>query len=1103
MSEEQLDSMDSTMCKRPSIGMANLLDALPTLDVQSPRSRKRKRKVAASPATELVLSAHIVPLNANQLQLPFQDGALRTASPLTAVGNLAKESPLTPSPKGRVVSAKELFDAIPNDNFFEVIAAHGVEFCGSEDEAQAIHERASEGTDGGIVINVNDYQDAAHGKTLLHQACRMGSLQVIKCLLYHGADIMKPCTAGRTPAHDTISGSQRSLALTILKTLYDHEPSVLQVVDTNGTHVVHLAAIHGCLDVLQWCTTLHKTPITLAITSFSGRNVLHYAAYNGRLAVLQWLLAENNRDPARRELSIMSHDVNGYTVLHYAAMGSHLDICEWLVLEAPTRHEVSITAANSDGRRPIDLTQDATLQDFLEEISQLPSAPTRVRCLGADRCSLGVSWTMEPLSDDPEINATLAPLWYELEYCKKPPGLRRSSKLLQVMQFLPIGAATVATASASSYLLKWEKIDVLIQPDTCEYWLGGLESDCEYLIRMRAVNRNGYGEYSVPQISSEFTTISNNSSSGVTPFIGTVELELLEARRLPAEMGSRYDATVQDGRYYSVFVVDSQANAKESRSLYRVRSDFATIQQDLLLAGSLNASRHPGFSFCSRFRVPETSDATLTIEIRRETTSVSYHVIGTATLSLMELVRGYPAKISWVPLESQTSSSCGELLLRSLFLADGITALPHPTRPELLCCTAEELLDESPADPLSPKPTEDQPRSPLSRAFSDSELVGKYDALGFKVFPSASQTRSYDCYHLHHECMATQQERQWLAFHRKHTGDAGASSDSLYSALLKDESALSALYESSPQRDSLQQLRRLVWDGIPPHCRRVLYMRLSGAEAKKRAACSSYYQQQLERARAGGLTGFEAARKQIQVDLQRTFAGHQSWINSTEGQGAMERVLVAYAVHNAAVGYRQSMSYLVGRLLCLFHSRRTHEDESNECIEEDVFWMIVTLCEDYFPSYFAKGMEGLHIDGMVLERLLATRLPNVTRHFQLVLQNQVQTGLLLVTGWLLPVFTAGFPSETSFRLLDVVLLERSSVVFALVLALLRMARPQILGETRDYMQLFRCLKDRDRRLYDTALLMEIAYEEHDVIQSKIDGLRRECAGEYANTPVSP
>ncbi|GLE11348.1 hypothetical protein PINS_up023728 [Pythium insidiosum] len=300
-----------------------------------------------------------------------------------------------------------------------------------------------------------------------------------------------------------------------------------------------------------------------------------------------------------------------------------------------------------------------------------------------------------------------------------------------------------------------------------------------------------------------------------------------------------------------------------------------------------------------------------------------------------------------------------------------------------------------------------------------------------------------------------------------------------------------ALYRD-PSVRSLERLRRLVWEGIPPSSRRALYLQLSGAETRRLAAPQAYYRELETRTRP---EGFDAIQRQVQVDLQRTFAGHRSWINTPDGQQAMERVLLSFARHNPAIGYCQSMSFIVGRLLCLFHdpSIRSTDSEGDASIEEDVFWLLVVLCEDVFPSYYTKGMDGLHVDGRVLETLLPKRLPKVVRHFQLVLQSPPQMGLLLVTGWLLPVFCAVFPSETSFRLLDVVVCEGSSVVFALVIALLRMAQRGFIHETRDHMQLFRFLRDRDTRLHDTALLLEIAREEHELLRREfdIDGLREQ------------
>lgn len=240
---------------------------------------------------------------------------------------------------------------------------------------------------------------------------------------------------------------------------------------------------------------------------------------------------------------------------------------------------------------------------------------------------------------------------------------------------------------------------------------------------------------------------------------------------------------------------------------------------------------------------------------------------------------------------------------------------------------------------------------------------------------------------------------------------------------------------------------------------------------------------------------FAVAKKQIQVDLKRTFAGNdECWLTSDAGQKSLQRVLLAYALHNDDLGYCQSMTFVVGRLLCLFHSQSCDgEAELPIQDEERVFWLLHVLCEDFFPSYYTQGMTGLQVDGAVLEKLMRMRLPKLYRHFQ-----QLHTppmGLVLVTQWLLPLCCAVFPSETTFRFLDVLFYEGSSVVFAVAIALLRVSQHELLAENVDYTQLFRFLRARDQRLHDAPLLMEVAFEEHQLLAPQIGSLRQQAARE--------
>ncbi|TYZ66604.1 hypothetical protein PybrP1_008124 [[Pythium] brassicae (nom. inval.)] len=1128
-------------------------------------------------------------------------------------------------------SPRELFAAVADDTFFGFLEAFNLQLSDGAGDAA---------TRGATAIPINAYADQ-HGKTLLHHACRLGKLHVATALLFHGVDVLARCHIGRTAFHDAISCGDAPTALALVQLLFAHEPRGLSIVDTNGSHIVHLAAIHGCLDVLQWYAALllakrerehddngsgdtvgrcrDAAPAValapLSITSFSGRNLLHYAAYNGRLRVLQWALSSANRWSLA--FSAAALDANGYSLLHYAAMGGHLELCEWLVNHSSTRSDLHILAKNSAGQTAFDLAKTPEVKLFVAQASQLPPTPVNVRCVGADASSLGVAWDVA-LHADLLLRDVLAPLAFELEYCKKPKGLSGASGLLSMVLLMP--------ASASPYLLRWEQLRVRMAPSAREFWLAGLERDTEYLVRVRAVNRNGCSAFTAPNLSvSEFQTTgagsglrrilglfprSSSSSAAAPTFIGTLHLELLEARHLRVAVGGGDDddgreharaqsadhghvycqltvslsdvalATTPPSRRRTVPLVAAalrKMGSARTKTLYCVRSERARIQEEMVLAGSSHALQHPAFDVSVRFRVPEAADAMLTVEVRHRTHRVDA-VIGVLRIPLIDFVRGLPAKLQWLSLESASSRAfvlppsspvppssaasskapqddadpvCGEILLRALFLADGITELPHPTCGDRMSSSAQELLAAYPeAGGSSSSTKRDAEAAGTGRGGGD-----RFDAMGFRVFdpreplgggvgPTRGLSKSYEYYKLLQECVDRRQTQRWEAFHH----DAHASSSdaaprsrrSLSSRQSRHSSSSSDVPGSSGggacacafsapdvsccpyDARTSSALRRLVWDGVPSAWRPAIYVRLSGALRERARYPPQYFQSLLQRtaaARAESPTraarkvdetrrdsserrAFEAAERQIQVDLQRTFAGNACWINSAAGQRALERVLLAYAVHNHALGYCQSMTFIVGRLLCLFQfhtggtattTDATDAGDATDAVAADelAFWMLAVFCEKFFPAYYTKGMAGLQVDGLVLESLMRQRLPKVHRHLQ-----QLQTphmGLLLVTQWLLPVCCAVFPSETSFRLLDVLLAEGSRAVFALAIALLRVSQHELLAETNDYMQLFRFLKDRDLRLYDTALLLELARDEHAVVQHEIDALRRRFA----------
>ncbi|RLN95939.1 hypothetical protein BBJ28_00020923 [Nothophytophthora sp. Chile5] len=1089
------------------------------------------------------------------------------------------------SPPSSPTGTRELFASIgKGDAFFELLASRGLTIGSTSDSSDVEDLQASNGH-----IDISHCLDS-NGRTLLHQACRCGNVHATKCLLFHGASASVRCPEGRTPFHETTSSTLSNSTLELLKLLFEYEPAGFTLVDGNGSHVLHLAAIHGNLEVLKWCASLRTGPakqpssetsastlrpylLPLGITSFSGRSMLHYAAYNGRLNVLQWLLGPDN--PRRGELELGALDVNGYSVLHYAAMGAPLEVCEWLVLNAPTRGQLSLTTRNSEGKTAVELAdaRPTAIKQFLAEASRLPSVPSDLRCIGADASSLGVAWHLEPACTDTRLDDTLKPLYFHLEVCKKPTGLSRASGFLTMLMLMPPTSPTSprspnptpAAAFSSSYLLNWEPLGLLLQPEAREHWLCGLERDTEYLVRMRARNRNGFSGYSVPNLTGVFSTSGGRRRSasslqrffGISDqepppesfadsFIGNLHFELLEARGLPVastsslERGSEASAKTpkaSQGRYYGVISIDtpsvSEGEASEgfggNRRIYCVRTPLARLQQDVVLSGSSQAWRHPRFALKTVFRVPEAVAQTqVTIAVHHETQQRSNSCcVGQLSLSLADLIRGMPAKMQWLSLANASDSQAdgGLILLRTLFLADGISELPHPTLPNTWGTTAEELLaTEQPQEPPRSVGSGGSGSPPISssscRSLQASALV---DRLGFRVFNPEMQLRngewqqsrvsegaakSYAYYQLLLEALEQQQELQWQRLRCQTHVDSTEGAPAC--RITHSEALESCAFDAFDRR----AVRELVWRGIPASRRPELYSKMSGAQFLRSRFPLDYYGnlvQQLEnpaeddaQATTSG-SRFAAAKRQIQVDLRRTFAGSEEcWLTSHAGQKALERVLLAYALHNDVLGYCQSMTFVVGRLLCLFQaqSRLSKSDEGYEDqetlelpleAEERVFWLLLVLCEDLFPSYYTQGMTGLQVDGAVLETLVRRRLPKVYRHFQKLQAPPV--GLVLVTQWLLPLCCAVFPSETTFRFLDVLLFEGSTVVFAIAIALLRISQHELLAENADYTQLFRFLRARDQRLYDAPLLLEVAYEEHKLLGAEIEPLRRRFAQE--------
>lgn len=166
-------------------------------------------------------------------------------------------------------------------------------------------------------------------------------------------------------------------------------------------------------------------------------------------------------------------------------------------------------------------------------------------------------------------------------------------------------------------------------------------------------------------------------------------------------------------------------------------------------------------------------------------------------------------------------------------------------------------------------------------------------------------------------------------------------------------------------------------------------------------------------------------RGQIEKDLPRTFPGHPAL--DEDGRNALRRLLTAYARHNPCVGYCQAMNFFAGLLLLLMP-------------EENAFWTLVGILDDYFDGYYSEEMIECQVDQLVLEVLVREKFPKLVNHL-----DYLGVQVAWVTGpWFLSIFMNVLPWESVLRVWDVLLFEGNRVMlFHTALALMELYGPAL------------------------------------------------------------
>ncbi|XP_020815717.1 TBC1 domain family member 9 isoform X2 [Drosophila serrata] len=213
----------------------------------------------------------------------------------------------------------------------------------------------------------------------------------------------------------------------------------------------------------------------------------------------------------------------------------------------------------------------------------------------------------------------------------------------------------------------------------------------------------------------------------------------------------------------------------------------------------------------------------------------------------------------------------------------------------------------------------------------------------------------------------------------------------------------------------------LIVEGIPDQLRQEIWLIFSGAIHDKEMN-PGLYEDLVEKA-ACIKNCF--AHDEIDRDLPRSLPEHPAF-QSTDGIGALRRVLQAYALRNPQVGYCQAMN-IVSSVFLLF------------CDEENAFWMLASLCENLLPDYYKDKVVGAQIDQGVLNELVETHLPDLHGHLE-----KLGVIKMISISWFLTIFMSVISYESSLHILDCFFYEGAKIIFMISLQIIEWNRDKLL-----------------------------------------------------------
>ncbi|XP_071980237.1 TBC1 domain family member 30-like isoform X2 [Engystomops pustulosus] len=173
---------------------------------------------------------------------------------------------------------------------------------------------------------------------------------------------------------------------------------------------------------------------------------------------------------------------------------------------------------------------------------------------------------------------------------------------------------------------------------------------------------------------------------------------------------------------------------------------------------------------------------------------------------------------------------------------------------------------------------------------------------------------------------------------------------------------------------------------------------------------------------------------QIVKDLHRTGCSSYCGQEAEQDRVVLKRVLLAYARWNKIVGYCQGFNILAALIL-----------EVMEGNEGDALKIMIYLIDKVLPdSYFVNNLRALSVDMAVFRDLLRLKLPDLSRHLDVLQRtaNRESGGgyeppltNVFTMQWFLTLFATCLPNHTVLKIWDSVFFEGSEIILRVALAI--------------------------------------------------------------------